>query len=379
MIAPAAAPVGLPDPARVAVTFGRVLRGSGLPAPVDAIGTFASALGAVDASSRDQVYWAARATLARRPEDFAAFDTVFAAFWEMRLDLAADETDTITLTLALDDESGEGADGGDAPPSDEPVVALRWSGVETLRHKDFASYDPAETAAAREMMHRLRLTGPLKRSARRRPGKRRRGRPDMARTVRAALATGGETIRREWTEPGTRRRRLVLLLDVSGSMEPYARELVRFVHAAVSGRNRVEAFTMGTRLTRVTRELSSRDPDRALSRAGERVEDWSGGTRLGETMAAFVDRWGARGMARGAVVVILSDGWDRGNPELLAEQMRRLARMAHLVVWVNPLKFTPGYAPLARGMAAALPHVDRFVEGHSVAALEELLGVIDDA
>ncbi len=170
----------------------------------------------------------------------------------------------------------------------------------------------------------------------------------------------------------------MLLLDVSGSMEPYARALLRFVQAAVAGRRRVEAFTLGTRLTRITRELGAHDPDVALARAATTVEDWSGGTRLGAGLAAFNDRWGVRGMARGADVVILSDGWDRGDPEQLAEQMIRLRRVAHRIVWVNPLKVTPGYAPLARGMAAALPHVDEFVEGHSLEALERLTAVLNE-
>jgi hypothetical protein len=168
----------------------------------------------------------------------------------------------------------------------------------------------------------------------------------------------------------------VLLLDVSGSMEPYARGMLCFVHAAVAGRQRVEAFALGTRLTRVTRELSSRDPDKALRQASARVLDWSGGTRLGECLTRFNNEWGVRGMARGAIVVILSDGWDRGDPSVLAEQMARLDRIAFRTVWVNPLKVTPGYAPLARGMAAALPYVDAFVEGHSVAAMEELAATI---
>jgi uncharacterized protein with von Willebrand factor type A (vWA) domain len=167
-----------------------------------------------------------------------------------------------------------------------------------------------------------------------------------------------------------------LLLDVSGSMEPYARAMLRFVHAAVAGRQRVEAFALGTRLTRVTKELNSRDPDLALKQAGERVQDWSGGTRLGECLRRFNDEWGVRGMARGAIVVILSDGWDRGDPEVLGEQMCRLQRVTYDLIWVNPLKVTPGYAPLARGMAAALPYVDHFVEGHSLAAMEELASVI---
>jgi uncharacterized protein with von Willebrand factor type A (vWA) domain len=161
-------------------------------------------------------------------------------------------------------------------------------------------------------------------------------------------------------------------------MEPYARALLRFVQAAVAGRRQVEAFAVGTRLTRITRELGSRDPDRALRQAATRVLDWSGGTRLGDGLAQFNAEWGVRGMARGAVVVILSDGWDRGDPADLAEQLERLSRVAHRIVWVNPLKVTAGYAPLARGMAAALPHVDRFVEGHSLAALEQLAAVLDE-
>ncbi len=190
------------------------------------------------------------------------------------------------------------------------------------------------------------------------------------------MRAGGEPVRRHHLTPTTRNRRLVLLLDVSGSMEPYARALIRFVHAAVAGRQKVEAFALGTRLTRLTRELSSRDPDEALRRAADRVADFGGGTRLGDGLRMFNDEWGQRGMARGAIVVILSDGWDRGDPEVLAEQMQRLQRVAHKVIWVNPLKVTPGYAPLARGMAAALPHVDAFVEGHSIDAIERLAGEI---
>jgi hypothetical protein len=161
-------------------------------------------------------------------------------------------------------------------------------------------------------------------------------------------------------------------------MEPYARAFVRFLHTAVVGRTRVEAFALGTRLTRVTRELAARDPDAAIAAAALRVVDWSGGTRLGACLREFNDRWGVRGMARGATVVILSDGWDRGAPEALAEQMQRLRRVAHSIVWVNPLKASPGYAPLAQGMAAALPYVDEFVEGHSLAALEELVAVVGE-
>ncbi len=177
-------------------------------------------------------------------------------------------------------------------------------------------------------------------------------------------------------EEGDRARRIVLLLDVSGSMEPYTRAFVRFLHAAVVSRTRVEAFALGTRLTRMTRELTSRDPDAAVRDAARRVVDWAGGTRLGEGLRTFNDAWGIGGMARGAVVVIFSDGWDRGDPALLTEQMARLHRVAHKIVWVNPLKASPGYAPLAQGMAAALPYADEFVEGNSLAALERVAEVL---
>ena len=197
--------------------------------------------------------------------------------------------------------------------------------------------------------------------------------------MRAAVRTRGDPVERHFRRPATKYRRIVVLLDISGSMEPYARALLRFVQAAVAGRRRVEAFTLGTRLTRVTRELSSHDPDLALTRATEAVADWSGGTRLGEGLEAFNREWGVRGLARGADVVVLSDGWDRGDPDDLAEQMQRLARVAHRLIWVNPLKVSPGYAPLARGMAAALPYVDEFVEGHSLDALERLVDVLNEA
>ena len=167
-------------------------------------------------------------------------------------------------------------------------------------------------------------------------------------------------------------RRVVLLCDISGSMAAYSRALLRFMHVGVTSGERLEAFVLGTRLTRITRELATKDPDRALKSASGAVKDWSGGTRLGDTIKEFVDRWGQRGMARGALVVILSDGWDRGDVEVLAEQMMRLSRLAHKVIWVNPLKAAPGYQPLARGMAAALPHVDVFLSGHNFESLEEL-------
>ena len=360
----------------MAVAFGRVLRGAGLRVPLDSVVTFVQCLDAVGITDRNRVYWAAHTAMVRRPEDREAFNVAFAVFWD-RLS-AGEDPDAIseeTMTLAVDDSD----DAGDGTSDEkEPSVTLRFSAVETLRTKDFSEYSTDELAEAQRLMQRLRFAGSPRRSLRQTASQRRGASVDVRRTVRTSFAHLGEPVRREWREPSERLRRLVVLLDVSGSMEPYARAFLRFMHAAMVGRQRVEAFTLGTRLTRITRELSHRDPDKALARTSQQVADWSGGTRIGECLRAFNDRWGVRGMARGAIVVVLSDGWDRGNPDVLSEQMRRLQRVAHRVVWVNPLKVTPGYAPLARGMAAALPHVDAFVEGHSLDALEQLTRVIHD-
>jgi uncharacterized protein with von Willebrand factor type A (vWA) domain len=365
--------------ARLAVAFSRVLRQCGLAVPLGNVLTFVDALGALGMDQREAVYWAGRTTLVHRPEDHGTYDRAFAAFWDGRHALVdAPPAEIVHMTLAIDDESND--DAADDEPierDDEPTITLRFSPREVLRHKDFATCTATELDEARRLMADLRLAGEMRRSRRMVRSHRPRGRHDLRRTVREALRAGGEPVRRRHLRAGQRPRRLVLLVDISGSMEPYARALVRFAHSAVIGRRKVEVFTLGTRLTRLTRELSYRDADVALARAGQRAADWSGGTRLGDGLRAFNDEWGQRGMARGAVVVICSDGWDRGDPEVLAEQMRRLSRVARRIVWVNPLKVTPGYAPLARGMAAALPYVDAFVEGHSLAAIEELARVID--
>ena len=356
---------------QIAVGFAAALRSEGLDVPVGSVVMFGRALAAVGVERQPAVYWAGRACLVRRPEDIPAFDRVFDSYWLGRVAGAPTTVVETRVTLAVDAPDAPSPE-GTAPLETGPVLTVRYSPTEVLRRKDFAVYTSDEFAEARRLMADLRLAGAMKRSRRSRPSRHQRGRPDVRRTVRLALRTAGEPVARAFNEPSVRPRRIVLICDVSGSMEPYARALLRFVHAAVVGRGRVEAFALGTRLTRVTRELSSRDPDAALSAASRRVADWSGGTRLGEGMRTFNDQWGVRGMARGAVVVVLSDGWDRGDPAVLAEQMARLHRVAYRVVWVNPLKASAGYAPLARGMAAALPWVDAFVEGHSLAALEQV-------
>jgi uncharacterized protein with von Willebrand factor type A (vWA) domain len=364
------------EPERLAVAFARVVRGAGIDVPVGATLTFADALACVGLSDRALVYWAGRATLLHRPEDGAVYDRVFAAFWD-RIEHGHEELvpEDVVIAFDLPGEAGDYDERGDEA-ADVPVVSVRFSPTEVLRHRDFAAYTTDEFDEARRLMADLRFAGAARPSRRLTSARRAHGVPDLRRTVRRSLRAGGEPVERAFLEPGERTRRVVLLLDVSGSMEPYARAFVRFLHAAVVSRARVEAFAIGTRVTRITRELASRDPDAAIGAAARRVVDWSGGTRLGEGLRAFNDGWGVRGLARGAIVVILSDGWDRGDPALLGEQMARLHRVAHKIVWVNPLKASPGYVPLAQGMAAALPYVDDFVAGHSLAALEELVAVI---
>jgi len=368
------------DPDRLAVSFVRALRAAGVTIPVGSAITYLQALGELGIDAPSSLYWAGRVTLIRKPEDIATYTRVFTSFFTgITLADLAIPTPPIEITLAFDEEDGE-----EPPPAEEEpeeregiVLEVRYSGVETLRTKDFALCSAEELDEARRLMSELRLFGPRRRSRR---WKKAKGsdttRLDLRRTVRDALRASGEPMRRSYRTHGERHRRLVLLLDVSGSMEPYSRAFLRFVHAAVVGRTKVEAFALGTRLTRMTRELHNHDPDAALARAADAVVDFSGGTRLGDTLRRFNDQWGVRGMARGAIVVILSDGWDRGDPAELGEEMRRLHRVAFRVVWVNPLKASPGYAPLAQGMAAALPHVDAFIEGHSLASLEELARVI---
>ena len=359
--------------AEIAVAFCRILRGAGLEVPISKVTTFVEALGMVGLEEKLPVYWAARCTLLSNPGEVDAFNRAFEVFWERkalsRLEIAVPSVSVSLATDAGEDDSEiKGENDGNAGP----IIQLRYSPVETLREKDFAECTAAELNELRKLMGSLRLGSTTRASRRRVRSKHQTQIPDMRRTIRRAVSLGGEPIERKFLRRDRRPRRLILLVDVSGSMEPYARALIRFAHATVVGRTRVEAFAIGTRLTRVTRELSSLDPDAALDAASAAVSDWSGGTRLGSTIRDFNDQWGIRGMARGAIVVILSDGWDRGDPQILSEQMERLHRVSFRQIWVNPLKHTPGYAPLAKGMAAALPHTDQFIEGHSFESLERL-------
>ncbi len=366
-----------PDAAeRLAVGFSRVLRQLEVPVPASATINFTQALGVLGLEHRSGVYWAGRSTLVRRPEDLPMYERAFAAFWQGRHpEYMSVEGTPPPITLALDMGDEDGADGDESqPPGD--VQSVRFSRSEVLTDKDFGNCTKEELEQLSRLMSDLRFTTHRRSSRRQVPTKGRGDRPDLRRTVRWAIGHQGEPLKRAFTNNATRPRRLVLILDVSGSMETYARALIRFVHAAVVARGRVEAFALGTRLTRITRQLSNRDPDAAIRSATPEVKDWAGGTRLGEGLQLFNDQWGIRGMARGSVVVVLSDGWDRGDPSELAEQMERLHRVTHELVWVNPLKATEGYAPLAAGMAAALPHTDRFVAGNSYRSLEQLAAIL---
>lgn len=360
--------------------FTGALRAAGVPVATGSAVLYTAALGQVGLGHPEHVYWAGRATLVRRPEDIDLYDRVFTSYWTEITALGLSPSWTTPITLAVDDgDEDQAEDEGDhgAPPGE--TRALRWSSLEILSERDMASLDADEWAEAQRLISALRLSTELRPSRRTSPARRRSGdHPDLRRTFRRNVRHGGVPLERAWREPVPRPRRTVFLLDVSGSMESYSRGLARFAHAAVASRRagRVEVFTIGTHLTRVTRELSRRDPEAALRSAGRAVSDWSGGTRLGESIAQFNDVWGVRGMARGAIVVICSDGWDRGDPDRMAAEMGRLSRVARRVVWVNPLKASEGYAPLARGMAAALPYVDQFVEGHSVRSLEHLAALL---
>ncbi len=363
---------------RMAVAFASTLRRLGVGVSTGNVIAFVEALGCVGIDDRAGVYWSGRATLVQRPEQHAAFEQAFAAVWLQR-ELIRTTREVEPVVLALDDDpeaEPEPDDTGETNDDDRKTISVRYSPTEVLRNKDFARYTDREFDEAHKLMAELRLGGALRRSHRLTRTRRRTRHPDLRRTVHKSLRLHGEPIDRAYLTPSERPRRIVLLCDVSGSMESYSRALLRFLHVAVVGRGRVEAFALGTRLTRLTRELSSHDPDAALAAAAASVSDWSGGTRLGEVLRRFNDEWGVRGMARGAVVVILSDGWDRGDAADLGVQMARLHRVAHRVVWVNPLKVTAGYAPVAKGMAAALPFVDEFIEGHSLASLETLAQVV---
>ena len=365
----------------ILLAFTRALRAGGVPVTQDRTHDFLAAAALLGADDPASVRTAGRSTLCASPDDLARFDQVFEAFFNTRDGLPrrrpmARTEPSVTDLPPEDDDGTEGLEEAD------DLIRAAASPAEVLRHRDVAALSASEKQRLASMFAGLHPRPPLRRTGRHEPW--RRGEVDASRTLRESLRRMGEPATIEWRRRARRPRRVVLLVDVSGSMSSYADSLLRLAHRlthgiATNGMSSVETFTIGTRVTHVTRAMRVRDPERALVAAGETVPDWSGGTRLGETLRFFLDRWGQRGMARGAVVVVFSDGWERGDASMLAEQMARLRRVAHRVIWVNPHRGKDGYEAVQTGVLAALPYCDDFVAGHSLATYADLVEVLADA
>jgi uncharacterized protein len=368
------------EPVDALVAFGRALRARGLPVGTGRILAFCRAVTVLSPTERSSLYWAGRATLVSRPADFEVYDEVFASFFAGEPGspppLPADDADQPPApdedeVRELEAELMAGTADDEREEEEETAVRLVSSSTEVLKSRSFELLSLEERARVGALIRNLTVRLP-ERSGRRLRRAHQRGAFDMRRTLRSSLRTEGEPFRREWRRRSPVTRPLVLMLDVSGSMSAYARALVQFGFAALATGHRVEVFCFGTRLTRVSRALRARDPDRALEAIATAVRDWEGGTRIGDSLKELLDTHGQHAAIRGSVFVLCSDGLERGDPVLLESQMARLGRLAHRVVWVNPLKGDPLYEPLARGMAAALPHVDVFLPGHNLASLETL-------
>jgi uncharacterized protein with von Willebrand factor type A (vWA) domain len=354
------------------VTFGRVLREAGMEVGPGRVADALRGLDHLDVTSQEDVYWTLRTTLVSRREDLATFDRAFDAWFLRRAGRPPSRpADPRQMRKDARRIRRDPRSTREAAPAEGDPDSIGHSAHEVLRERDFGAMTPEEMAAARRLIAQLALRRPLRRSHRMRRD--RRGRHlDMRALARDAIATGGDPIRRSFRRRAETPRKLVVLCDVSGSMESYSRALLLYLHAVLRLGRGAEVFAFGTRLTRLTRELETRDPDLALERAARRVVDWAAGTRIGASLKEYNDVWGRRALTRGAIVLIASDGWERDDAELVGTEMARLHRAAFAVVWVNPVKGSPDYQPLAAGMRAALPSIDRFVAGHNLASLEEL-------
>ncbi len=381
-----------------ASAFGRAVHDAGIPVTSERSVRFARALALAPPATKTRLYWTARTVFVSEVDQLRAFDGVFAAVFDAILDPAQIRGDPNAPPVRGERLGSRPArrdlpplgrpPGGGAPASSqlraqlgdpeppEPVVfeVAAASSAELLAERNFAELEPDELLALWRLMRELALSPP-KRRARRSRRCQHGARLDVRATMRASRRTGGDPARRVLRQRLMRPRRLVFICDISGSMEPYTRAFLQLLLAAVGGAN-AEAFVFATRLTRLTRSLRGRRPDQAIERAASAARDWSSGTRIGAALQRFNDEHGRRGLARGAVVVIISDGWDRGDPELVAQEMQRLARLAYRIVWVNPRKASRDYAPLAGGMAAALPFCDAFVSGHNLRALSAVADAI---
>jgi uncharacterized protein with von Willebrand factor type A (vWA) domain len=354
--------------------FARELRQAGLAVGSGDILAYCSAMGSLDPSDLLDLYWAGRTTLVTKRESIPVYDEVFRRFFlggadpvlqmlTLRAQVAAEAQ--AVLEVPAVDPAGAGQE------QDQATLGLMAADAEALRHRSFSACTPEELAAVRRIMARIRLTPPRRRTRRTRKAPSGRS-PDLRRTMRESLRMHGEPAELFWRRRRVRLRPLILILDVSGSMAEYSRNLLQFAYSAKRAADRVEVFCFGTRLTRVTRALDHRRPDDALELAAQEVFDWEGGTRIGASLEKFVREWGRRGLCRGGIVVICSDGLDRGDPEILAAAMERLARLSHRVVWMNPHKGADqSFRPSTLGMMVAAPYIDLMLSGHDLNSLEE--------
>ncbi len=394
------------------LTLGRELRDAGLPLGSGQVMNLVEAVATIDPRKQGDVYHAAKATVVTRPEHIPLFDAHFARFWrrladEMELPIEAYLSSSDPESVPLNDAAKppakqerrggqtannqertilavEGSDEAEAGETEDlevpPEDVLIFSAREAVRRKDFAQFSPEEIAEARRVIEGMTWRLGM-RETRRRERSNQGAFIDQRATLRRSLRHGGVPVDLRHRRRKERMRPLVLLCDISGSMDRYSRLLLRFVHALEHGLEAVEVFVFGTRLTRITRELRSRDVDDAIAEVTKSVEDWSGGTRIGESIKTFNYRWSRRVLRSGATVVVISDGWDRGDPALLATEMARLQRSCRRLVWLNPLLGAPGYQPLTQGIRAALPYVDEFLPVHNLQSLEalaQLLGAVAD-
>jgi uncharacterized protein len=355
--------------------FGRFLRRAGLDVDPGQTATFLRALTLLGLDERRDIKLAGRSIFVRRWEDVPIYDTAFDLFW--RRPAGSSRLAGQLPRIRQGEERGTLASGSSEPKvsGEEGLVASvrarAASSTEVLRTVDFAAMTPEETRDAHAMLEALRPRLPLRRARRSHPGHSGH-RPATRSMLRAALACGGETLRWKWLTRTERPRPIVLVCDISGSMERYSRFILRFAHALRRSGARVEVFVFATRLTRITRQLGIRSPDAALRRVAEKVVDWSGGTRIGESLRQLNQRWVRRTVRSGAIVMLVSDGWERGDPALLAREMAVLQRSCHRLIWLDPLASRPGFEPATAGLRAALPYVDDFVPCASVASLEEM-------
>ena len=401
MIPGAAAPEGR-IVLRNVLTLARMLRRAGLPIGPGRVIDLVRALDVIEVTSREDVRITVRSLLISRREDFDKFDRVFDLFWESLVALGL-RLDAETAAMLGEDAPprlptdaappANGQPGGprrqvgersesslslDSTPDEDAEIelAMMYSSSEVLRHKDFERFDADELQEAKRLMAEMRWEATRYESRRRRPASKGE-RLDLRRIMRRNMRYGGEIVHLAYRKPKLKRRPLVLICDISGSMDRYSRLLLQFLYTVHRGAEKVEAFVFGTRLTRITRQLRNRDIDTAISQVSKAVEDWSGGTRIGDSLATFNRRWARRVLSRGAIAVIISDGWDRGDPAVLRHEMEHLQRMCHRLIWMNPLLGMEGYQPITQGLQAALPYVDDFIAAHNLDSLEELAHLLD--